>query len=235
MDLHLRDKVALVTGASKGIGKATAERLAAEGADVVISAPTAETFELTAKAISAKTGRQVAPMAGDMTKAADIERCVATVLRGFGRIDILITCAGSSPGRLLEELTGEHWMASLSLKLMGYVRSVRAMIPHMREREQGAIVLIVGNDGIKPCYWEMTAGVANAADINFASSMAEQYGRYGIRINTVNPGPSARTAGTRWSRPSRGTRRSTSSGRTNSPCNPFRSTAYAGRTRLPRW
>jgi len=72
---------------------------------------------------------------------------------------------------------------------MGYVRSVRAVIPHMRQRGEGAIVLVVGNDGLKPSYWEMTAGVANAADINFASSVAEQYGRYGVRINTVNPGP----------------------------------------------
>jgi NAD(P)-dependent dehydrogenase (short-subunit alcohol dehydrogenase family) len=79
-------------------------------------------------------------------------------------------------------------MMSLNLKFMGYVRSVRAVIGHMRERGSGAIVLVVGNDGLKPSYWEMTAGVANAADINFAS-VAEQYGRYGVRINTVNPGP----------------------------------------------
>jgi len=80
-------------------------------------------------------------------------------------------------------------MSSLNLKFMGYVRSVRAVIEHMRERGEGSIVLVVGNDGLKPSYWEMTAGVANAADINFASSVAEQYGRYGVRINTVNPGP----------------------------------------------
>ena len=72
---------------------------------------------------------------------------------------------------------------------MGYVRSVRAVITQMRERGAGLIVLVVGNDGLKPSYWEMTAGVANAADINFASSVAEQYGRFGVRINTVNPGP----------------------------------------------
>src|SRR2546429_9785143 len=80
-------------------------------------------------------------------------------------------------------------MSSLNLKFMGYVRSVRAVIGHMRERGEGAIVLVVGNDGLKPSYWEMTAGVANAPDINFASSVAEQYGRHGGGINTVNPGP----------------------------------------------
>jgi 3-oxoacyl-[acyl-carrier protein] reductase len=189
MDMQLTDKVAMVTGASKGIGRATAEHLAAEGADLVISARTAEPLELSAKQISAKTGRQVVPVVGDMSKVADVELCVATALERFGRIDVLVTCAGSSPGGLLEELTEEQWMASLNLKFMGYVRSVRAVIPHMRERGAGSIVLVVGNDGLKPSYWEMTAGAANAADINFASSVAEQYGRYGVRINTVNPGP----------------------------------------------
>ena len=72
---------------------------------------------------------------------------------------------------------------------MGYVRTVRAVIPHMKAAGDGSIVLVVGNDGLKPSYWEMTAGIANAADINFASSVAEQYAPLGIRTNTVNPGP----------------------------------------------
>jgi NAD(P)-dependent dehydrogenase (short-subunit alcohol dehydrogenase family) len=104
-------------------------------------------------------------------------------------VDILITCAGSSPGGLFETLTEEQWMSSLSLKFMGYVRTCRAVMPHMRERGSGSVVLVVGNDGVKPTPWELTAGVANAADINFATALAEQYGRYGIRVNTVNPGP----------------------------------------------
>jgi NAD(P)-dependent dehydrogenase (short-subunit alcohol dehydrogenase family) len=189
LDLQLAGKVAVVTGASKGIGRAVAGDLAHEGADVVITARTAEPLEATAKEISAATGRTVVPMAGDMSVAADVQRCVDATLARFGRIDILVTCAGSSPGGLLEDLTEDQWMSSLNLKFMGYVRSVRAVIPHMRERGEGSIVLVVGNDGLKPSYWEMTAGVANAADINFASSVAEQYGRHGVRINTVNPGP----------------------------------------------
>jgi NAD(P)-dependent dehydrogenase (short-subunit alcohol dehydrogenase family) len=189
MDLNLQDKVALVTGASKGIGRAVAEALAKEGANVVITARTAEPLQVAATEIAAMTSREVVAMAGDMSKTEDVERCVKAALGQFGRIDILVTCAGSSPGGLLEELSEDDWMSSLNLKFMGYVRSVRAVIPHMRERGEGAIVLVVGNDGLKPSYWEMTAGVANAADINFASSVAEQYGRYGVRINTVNPGP----------------------------------------------
>ncbi len=189
MDLQLAGKVAFVTGASKGIGRHVAEHLAQEGADVAITARTAEPLETTAKEIEAATGRTILPLAGDMSVTADVERCVAAAMDRLGPIDILVTCAGSSPGGLLEDLTEEQWLASLNLKFMGYVRSVRAVIGHMRERGGGAIVLVVGNDGLKPSYWEMTAGVANAADINFASSVAEQYGRYGVRINTVNPGP----------------------------------------------
>ncbi len=174
MDLRLDGKVAFVTGASKGIGRCVAEHLAREGSDVVITARNAEPLEAAAEKIAAET---------------EVQRCVDATLDRFGTIDILVTCAGSSPGGLLEDLTEEQWMSSLNLKFMGYVRSVRAVIPHMRQRGEGAIVLVVGNDGLKPSYWEMTAGVANAADINFASSVAEQYGRYGVRINTVNPGP----------------------------------------------
>jgi NAD(P)-dependent dehydrogenase (short-subunit alcohol dehydrogenase family) len=189
MDLQLSGKIALVTGASKGIGRAVAQQLAAEGADVVITARTEQPLEDAAREIAAMTNREIVAMAGDMSKTDDVERCVNATLKKFGRIDILVTCAGSSPGGLLEDLTEDQWMSSLNLKFMGYVRSVRAVIPHMRERGEGSIVLVVGNDGLKPSYWEMTAGVANAADINFASSVAEQYGRHGVRINTVNPGP----------------------------------------------
>jgi NAD(P)-dependent dehydrogenase (short-subunit alcohol dehydrogenase family) len=189
VDLQLDGKVAFVTGASKGIGRAVAADLAAEGADVVITARTGGPLTDAAAQIAAATGRTVVPLAGDMSVTADVQRCVAATLDRFGKIDILVTCAGSSPGGLLEDLTEEQWLASLNLKFMGYVRSVRAVIGHMAERGEGAIVLVVGNDGLKPSYWEMTAGAANAADINFASSVAEQYGGRGVRINTVNPGP----------------------------------------------
>jgi 3-oxoacyl-[acyl-carrier protein] reductase len=189
VDLRLDGKVAVVTGASKGIGRCVASFLAREGCDVVITARTAAPLEAAAEKIAADTGRAVLPLAGDMSVTEDVQRCVDATLEQFGQIDILVTCAGSSPGGLLEDLTEEQWMSSLNLKFMGYVRSVRAVIGHMRERGEGAIVLVVGNDGLKPSYWEMTAGVANAADINFASSVAEQYGRHGVRINTVNPGP----------------------------------------------
>src|SRR2546428_8728442 len=193
MDLGLTGKIAFVTGASKGIGRAVAEQLASEGADIVITARTAGPLAQVASDIAARTGRAIVALAGDMSKAEDVDPCVKETLGRLGHIDILVTCAGSSPGGLLEELTEEHWLSSLNLKFMGYVRTVRKVIPHMRERGEGSIVLVVGNDGLKPSHWEMTAGVANAADINFAASVADQYGPLGVRTNTINPGPVATT------------------------------------------
>ncbi|MGP4020341.1 SDR family oxidoreductase [Saccharopolyspora sp. 5N708] len=189
MDMQLGGKIAFITGASKGIGRACAEQLAAEGCDVVITARTEADIVRAADEIAAASGRKVLGLAGDMSATADVQRCVDLAIEQFGHIDIVITCAGSSPGGLLEDLTEEQWLGSMQLKFLGYVRTVRAVIGHMRERGEGSIVLVVGNDGLKPSYWEMTAGVANAADINFASSVAEQYGPMGIRCNTVNPGP----------------------------------------------
>ena len=189
MDLEMNGKVAFITGASKGIGRCTARLLAQEGCRVAITAREPERLAQTARELSEETGGEVVGFAGDMSRSEDVQRCVDEAVDRLGEIDILVTCAGSSPGGLLEELTEEQWMSSLNLKFMGYVRTCRAVLPRMRANGGGAVVLVVGNDGLKPSYWEMTAGAANAADINFASSLAEQYGPMGIRVNTVNPGP----------------------------------------------
>lgn len=189
MDLGLSGKNALITGGSKGIGRAAALLFAREGANVAIAARSQSTLDEAAAEIDAAGAGTVATFAGDMTSWVDTRRVVDEAIAGLGSIDVLVTCAGSSPGGLIEELTEDDWYSSLNLKFMGYVRAMKAVLPHMRERGSGSIVLVVGNDGVKPTFWETTAGAANAAGINVASSMAEQYGRYGIRVNTVNPGP----------------------------------------------
>jgi 3-oxoacyl-[acyl-carrier protein] reductase len=189
MDLGLTGKRVLITGGSMGIGRACARLFAQEGCSVAITARTPDVLERTAKEIEAETGSRLVPLPGDMSVQADVERVTAAAIAELGGVDVLVTCAGSSPGGLMEDLTDDQWHSSLNLKFMGYVRSMRAVLPHMRERGSGSIVLVVGNDGIKPSYWETTAGAANAAGINVAASMAEQYAPFGIRVNTVNPGP----------------------------------------------
>ena len=168
MDLGLEGANALITGASKGIGFACAKLLAEEGCTVAINGRDADRLGSAAESLTQESGRKVVPIQGDMSIPEDAERVNRQAIEQLGSLDILITCAGSSPGGLIEELTEEHWAVSLGLKFLGYVRSCKAVLPHMRERGSGSIVLVVGNDGLKPSYWEVTAGAANAADINFA-------------------------------------------------------------------
>ena len=189
MDLGMEGMKAIVTGGSKGIGRETVQILAEEGCDVAVTAREADRLESVAKELAEATGRTILPLPGDMSAQADVERTMNEAITQLGHVDILVTCAGSSPGGLLEGLAEADWMSSVGLKFMGYVRCMSAILPHMRERGSGSVVLVVGNDGIKSSYWELTAGIANAADINVASALAEQYGRFGVRINTVNPGP----------------------------------------------
>lgn len=189
MDLQLSGQRALVTGASKGIGLATARKLALEGCQVAVNARDEGRLAATARALAEESGQRVVAVAGDMSEDREAKLVVDGAAEALGGIEVLVTCAGSSPGGLLTELSEEDWLGSMRLKFLGYVRSVRHVIPHMLAQRFGSIVLVVGNDGLKPSYWELTAGAANAADINFASSIAEQYAPFGIRVNTVNPGP----------------------------------------------
>jgi NAD(P)-dependent dehydrogenase (short-subunit alcohol dehydrogenase family) len=189
MDLGLKGMKAVVTGGSKGIGRETVRILAEEGCDVAVTARDGERLKRVTGELAEATGRPILPLQGDMSVQADVERTMNAAIESLGGVDILVTSAGSSPGGLLEGLTEADWMSSVGLKFMGYVRSLSALLPHMRERGSGSVVMVVGNDGIKSSYWELTAGIANAADLNVAGALAEQYGRFGVRINTVNPGP----------------------------------------------
>ena len=189
MELGLHGRVALVTGGSKGIGKASALGLAREGADVAICARGQELLERVAAEIAQQTGRSILPIVADMNRAEDAQRFVHTAVRHFGRLDILVNCAGSSPGGTLQHLSEQDWMVSLNLKFMGYVRTTKVAIPYMQERRWGRVINVIGNDGIKPIYFELTPGAANAAGINFTLAIAEELAPYGITVNAVNPGP----------------------------------------------
>jgi 3-oxoacyl-[acyl-carrier protein] reductase len=189
MDLQLTDKTALVTGGSQGIGKEIALALASEGVDVAICSRSKEPLEAAAAEIRKKTGRKVVPVVADLTRREDAENLVREAHAALGRIDILVNNAGSAPGGVIETLTEDDWESALQLKFMGYVRCLRYTLPIMVGQGGGRVVNLIGNDGVKPSYWEIAPGAANAAGQNLTKSLSGQYGKDNISFVAVNPGP----------------------------------------------
>jgi 3-oxoacyl-[acyl-carrier protein] reductase len=189
VDLQLNDKTALVTGASEGIGKAIARALAREGVDVAICARRKEPLEAAASEIARETNRKIISIPADLTKPADAENFVKQAHAALGHVDILVNNAGSAPGGIIEFLSEEDWAQSLQLKFMGYVRCLKHVLPIMQKQGGGRVVNLIGNDGVKPSYWEIAPGAANAAGQNLTVALAGQYGKDNISFVAVNPGP----------------------------------------------
>jgi NAD(P)-dependent dehydrogenase (short-subunit alcohol dehydrogenase family) len=189
MDLKLEGKTALVTGGSAGIGKGIARALAKEGVDVAICARRKEPLEQAAAEIARETNRRIVPIPADLSKDADAKNFVAQGHKALGRVDILVNNAGSSPGGVIEHLSETDWEQSLQLKFMGYVRCLRYVLPIMVKQGGGRVVNLIGNDGVKPSYWEIAPGAANAAGQNLTLSLAGQYGKHNVSFCAVNPGP----------------------------------------------
>jgi len=139
MDLGLRDKKAIVTGASEGIGRAITRALAHEGADVAICARRKGPLEKTAAEIIKETGRRIVPIVADLTKPVDVETFIRSAHAALGRIDILVNNAGSAPGGVLEHLTEEDWAQALQLKFMGYVRCMKHTLPIMQKQKKAVL------------------------------------------------------------------------------------------------
>jgi 3-oxoacyl-[acyl-carrier protein] reductase len=196
MDLGLKDKVAFITGASRGIGKGIAVSLAREGCKVALTATRADLLAAVSQEIEVSFGVEVAWWTGDLLKSEDATRVVDAAAAHFGRIDIVVNNAGAAPGGVLEALSDEAWELGIGLKFMGYVRVTRAVIPYMQKQQSGRVVNLIGNDGVKHSYWEIVPGAANAAGQNFTIALAGQYGKDNISFCAVNPGP-VRTE--RWS------------------------------------
>src|ERR1700675_373195 len=195
MDLKLKGKTALVTGGSEGIGKGIAIMLAKEGVDVAICARRKERLEKTPNEIDKETGRKITPLPADLRKDSDAKNFIDAAHKALGRIDIMVNNAGSAAGGVIEHLTEDDWEKGLQLKFMGYVRCLRYVLPIMVKQGGGRVVNLIGNDGVKPSYWEIAPGAANAAGQNLTISLAGQYGRHNISFCAVNPG-SVRTE--RW-------------------------------------
>jgi 3-oxoacyl-[acyl-carrier protein] reductase len=185
MDLGLRGKVAIVTGASEGIGRAIAHRLAAEGARVAICARREDVLTRAAQEIAAATGAEVLAVPCDVTRPEDLERLVRRTVERFGRLDILVNNAGRSAAHPLEETTDALWQEDLDLKLMAAVRAIRLAVPHMRRAGGGAIVNITTVTGKAPTANSLPTSVSRAAGIALTKACSKEFARDRIRVNTV--------------------------------------------------
>jgi NAD(P)-dependent dehydrogenase (short-subunit alcohol dehydrogenase family) len=187
MQVGLAGRVALITGGSKGIGRAVASALAQEGVHLAICARGQAELDLAAEQLRGH-GVQALSVPTDMTDGQAVQRFVAAAAAHFGRIDILINNAVTSTQNTFEALSDEEFRYHIDVKLMGYIRCARAVWPHMRERGWGRIVNVAGMTARIVTDFRMTNGVVNSAVTNFTKHLAEQTGKDGITVNAVHPG-----------------------------------------------
>ena len=184
MDLGLKGKVAVVTGGTEGIGKATALKLAEEGAHVAICARRQEPLDRTAAEIQ-KLGAQSLAVAADMGKAEDVERFMKAVVDRFGRIDILVNNAGTSKRGAFLELTDSEWSADLELKVFGAIRCTRLAIPHMKKNGGGRVIYITISSAKQPGAQSYPTSVSRAAGLAITKALSKEFAADNILVNTI--------------------------------------------------
>ncbi len=196
MELGISGRVALVTGGSKGIGRAVAVGFASEGCRIAIAARGAEALRETAESLGAK-GAEVLTLTADLAEPDAARRVVEAVVARFGRLEILVNNAGAIRGGDFLTTPAEAWADDWRLKILGYVRMAQAAIPVMRTGHWGRIVNIIGAAARNPATTYMAGGIANAGLINFTRALADLGAPDGILVNAVSPGA---TATERWDR-----------------------------------
>jgi NAD(P)-dependent dehydrogenase (short-subunit alcohol dehydrogenase family) len=186
----LSGKVAIVTGSTKGIGRAMAEGLAAAGAGVVVSSRKQDLCEAVAKEIASATGADVLPLACHVGDWDAIPAFVDAVVERFGRIDVLVNNAGISPAPVsVSEMTLEFWRKVLSVNLEGPLRMAQRVAPVMRDRGGGSIVNIGSMAAYIPGPPVSAYGASKAALLNLTKSMAIEWAPWKVRVNMLSPGP----------------------------------------------
>jgi NAD(P)-dependent dehydrogenase (short-subunit alcohol dehydrogenase family) len=184
MDLGLGGKVAVITGGSDGLGRATALRLAAEGAAVAICARGAQRLGAVAEEVR-RAGGQVLEQAADVTRPGDMERFVGAALERFGRIDILVNNAGTSAARAFDTLDDAAWQADLDLKLFAAVRMIRLCVPAMRQLGAGRIVNILNTAAKQPPARSLPTSASRAAGLALTKTLSRELAGDGILVNAV--------------------------------------------------
>ncbi|ABA19937.1 Short-chain dehydrogenase/reductase SDR [Trichormus variabilis ATCC 29413] len=187
MDLQLRGKVALVTAASKGLGKATAWQFAHEGAKVVISARS-ELVEKAAAEIASETGAEVLAVRADVTQPSDIERVINTTVERFGGLDILVTNAGGPPSGTFDETDLATWETAINLNLLSAVSLVKYALPHLRQSTAPAILTITSTSTKQPVKNLVLSNSIRLGVIGLTKTLSQELGKDQIRVNSTLPG-----------------------------------------------
>ena len=189
MDLSLTDKVALVTGSSRGLGLASARALVAEGCRVCICARGAERLAEAALEVEASARRpnMVAAVQADLSTSAGVELVIARTVETFGGLDILVNNVGRAAGAGLLDTSDAEWQAAFDETVFPAIRASRLAVPHMRQRGGGAIVMVASIYG-REAGGRMTYNAAKAAEISLGKSLAQQLAPLNIRVNSVAPG-----------------------------------------------
>jgi len=188
MELGLEDRVCAVTGASRGIGLATAQRLCSEGARVLMVARSAEPLEEAVGQCSAAGGEALALIL-DITERDAGERMLATASERFGGLDVLVNNAGTASRRGLDEVPDDDWDAAWALNVMAPMRAMRATIPPMAERGWGRVVNVCSSAAKRPSLQMPEYSVAKAAELSLSRLFADEYAKRGVLVNAICPGP----------------------------------------------
>ena len=185
MDLGLSGKVALVTGGSEGIGRATAHSLGREGARVVVCGRRADVLERAAADAAEDTGAQILAVPADVSQADDVARLVQTTVERFGRLDILVNNAGRSRALRFEDTDDDVWQEDLDLKLFAALRSIRLALPHLRGAGGGSIVNILNLGAKAPGPRSMPTSVSRAAGLAMTKALSKELAPDNIRVNGI--------------------------------------------------
>ncbi len=188
MELGLRGKVAVVAAASKGLGKAVALGLAAEGVNVAVCSRDRAAIERAAEEIEAKTGAAVLAVPADLTEPAAVQEFVRRAAERFGRIDILFANSGGPPPGSFEDLDDAAWERAFALNHLSAVRLTRAVLPHLRRQGGGSIVYSTSIAVKQPIENLMLSNSVRSAVVLMAKTLVHEVARDNIRVNVVCPG-----------------------------------------------